>query len=211
MQRCVDLAGILEDGPSLLDKFRSQPPKVTDLEAMASELLDSMERRLDRISATWINPATFRCLAPQIRQYIRRNVTPDGWDLKVTERLKGAIENAVKAESATLFDNPGRLKWDKDIDPPLEFARVLLRSPNWLMNPVTKSIIAVHEAFHGALFYRAVGCNSAERKVDFVYFERPKETTGFYGERATRFQTCRMDRKAIPCVGSPSWFLLKCD
>ncbi len=160
----------------------------------------------------WVSPTTFQYLAPQIRQYIRRNVQGDQWNLVVSERLKVAIHNSINAaqsgedklpESLTAFDNPPHFRWDSG-SPHLEFSRILLWTKDELLTPIAESVIAIHEAFHVPLFFKEVALESKDRDVDFIFFEQQDKTiTGFYGRRLNHYGTEPITYGKIPELGNP--------
>lgn len=129
----------------------------------------------------WQNPSVYRYLAPQLREYLRRNITEGNkFNLKVDSRIHDALEiafnNARKffSESYTEFDNdPEEFNESRvpENEVNLQYCRILLWSQEELMRPETEAIIIIHEAFHIPLFFLEADKGSIERKDDFLILE----------------------------------------
>lgn len=154
---------------------------------------------LDAIGpAGWLNPSTFRYLAPQFKAYLKNNTVNDNkWDLKVSPNLEKiilrAIQNAQKKglkESQTKFDNPFDFTWSSTKNVKLENIRILLWNKEELLTPFAGSIIAIHEAFHVPLFFIEKEKVSKERDNDYILFKKDENNfDGFYGQKADKYQT----------------------
>jgi hypothetical protein len=176
--------------------------------ALINKLSETFLARADAISAIdvlgppgWLSPISFRYLAVQIKEYIRRNLASDRWNLRFSPRLAAAIRGAVSqcdGGSLTMFDESDRGREDHsgrrvfwaEGTPSLEFCRVLLWSNEELLTPVAESVIAIHEAFHVPLFFVETPRQCRERDVDYIYFGRDgRMLDGFYGLRKRDYAT----------------------
>jgi hypothetical protein len=153
--------------------------------------------------SAWVGPSAYRYLAPQIRKYIRSNVSGRAWKLTVDADLATAMEKALKAvdglrrdgdnkpllkESCTAFDNPSDFQWSAGA-PRLEFARVLLWTKEELSGHVAESVVAIHEAFHVPLFAVPITADDELRDFDFIAFRKTDRTvTGYYNRREDGFR-----------------------
>ena len=145
----------------------------------------------------WLNASTFKYLAPQLRQYLRNNITSScEWNLVISDKLEGAIsksiENALKksgGESLTNFYNPQDFKWQKGRYT-FEFCRILLWSKKELMTPIAETVIAIHEAFHVPLLYIETALDSPLRNYDYILFERNDgQIDGLGGQLINNYKT----------------------
>jgi hypothetical protein len=151
----------------------------------------------------WLQPATYRYLAAQIRPYIRKNLRGNEWHIVVSGQLKQAIQTAVSnahkriGHSLTLFDNPAELHWEGG-EPKLQMARILRWSREELRSPMAATIIDIHEAFHVPLFF--LPATQPERQVDYILFtEDSGKRSGFWGT-APKYETHTL-AGPLPVIG----------
>lgn len=129
----------------------------------------------------WLSPSIYHYLAPQLREYLRRNVNGFGqFHLKIDARIAGAVANAItnaKAflkESYTEFDNISESFILEKVAPQelsLQYCRILLWSKAELMRPETLAVIRFHEAFRIPLFYLETSFVDKNRDDDFLIIE----------------------------------------
>jgi hypothetical protein len=161
----------------------------------------------------WISPTAYRYLARQIREYISRNTESETWSVIVSESVAATIRRAADAatkrsiegrtvlqHSLSEFHGTEGAKW-RPGTPRLEFVRILLWSRQELLSSVAESMIAIHEAFYIPLFFKETPTDSSLRDYDYLYFELPGRTAGFYGSRQRHYETETIHAGVVPFLG----------
>lgn len=153
--------------------------------------------------AGWLDPAAFRYLSVQIREYVKRNIHDSTWRISVTPRVADAIQRALKHTSPKLsktnFD-PSEVDWHRSTEVPLrglEFCRVLLWTETELRSEVGRSVVDIHTAFNVPLFWlKSAGRDEPARNMDYILFAQAsgqdgkgRVVAGFYGMRADGYKT----------------------
>jgi hypothetical protein len=129
----------------------------------------------------WQTPSIYHYLAPQLREYLRANVSEGNkFALAVDHRLFNAINcgisNAKKvfSESNTDFDNQNSEFDVSETDLSnvnLQYCRILLWSKEELLRPESEAVIRFHEAFRIPLFFMDADGSNQYRDDDFIIIE----------------------------------------
>jgi len=206
--------GSAEDFDSLASRVLHQIAELLGDHGITEDLINTINTQsmrnavsllaVDVLGPTgWLQPATYRYLAAQIRPYIRKNLRGNGWHIVVSEKLKHAIDTAIDnartrvGESQTLFDNSTELRWEGGA-PSLQMARILRWSKEELRSPIAATIIDIHEAFHVPLFF--LPTPESERHVDYILFtDDTGNRSGFWG-RAPKYETQTL-KGTLPEIG----------